>query len=181
MEQTTSLKTKIFTSSFLWNIQNFLDYKSCYIDHLKSEEIKFKEIDASWFLEINQPRDSSAVKISIVLNENAHEDRRLFRAEIKVESGGHELMSPANRHLVERRGFYAEPAKVKFPSWVLDYQPNNETAYENNFFIEDDSLNGSSIATFLDAGVLTIDARVTENLNFCFLTNHLFLGFYQEN
>lgn len=166
MEQTTSLRTKISESSLRWNLENFLDYSSCCIDKLKSKEVEFADTNASWFLEI-WPKDfnesEAHIKIALVVNDKEPSGHRLFKAEITVDSDGQHLMSPANRHLVKARGFYAEPDVIRSPSWKLDYQPNLQTSYENAHFID-----YKSISSYLNGGTLTLNARVKNYELFCY-------------
>lgn len=177
MEQTTSLNTKIFESSLRWNIEHFLDYSACCVEKIKSKEIKFTDTNASWFLEIWPPLYDSidGVKIAFALNDSEASGQRLFSAQIRVDGEGHHLQSPANRHLVKQRGFYADPEIVPSPTWVLDYQPNIQKSFEMENFIAHNSLE-----TFLNGGTLTINAKVREDIknlieslsSFCVLGLH---------
>lgn len=173
MEQTTSLRTKMYDSSLIWNIEHFLDYESCCIDKIRSREISFHDTKASWFLEV-WPRfideGSEYVKVSFVLNDNVPSKHRLFKAEIEVDGDGHHMMSPANRHMVKSQGFYADPEYIKPPCWVLDYQPNLQKSFENDHF-----MTHGAVAGFLNGGVLTLKAKV-RLLNYIFLPFLIFFG-----
>jgi len=95
-------------------------------------------------------------QLNIQDNESQLPAKRLFKAEIKIDPFGHHLMSPANRHLVRSKGFYAEPDMVEPIVKHFDYQ---EIGHE--IFLEEVlTFPEEKFISYLDAGGLAIFVTV---------------------
>jgi hypothetical protein len=168
MEQTTTLRTQVYETLLKWRIENFLDYDACHITELSSHTVNFDDTNTEWSIKIhpkidkmyNSDKDVHEMFFRFQLNiQDKNSElpaKRLFKTEIKIDPFGHHLMSPANRHLVRSKGFYAEPDMVEPIVKVFDYQEiGHEMFMEEVFTFPEDKF-----ASYLDGGGMTIFVTV---------------------
>lgn len=138
----------------------------------------FSETDAEWGLRIYPcikkcydphngeplPKKFISFKLHIQDNESHTLAKRLFKVEIKIDPLGHQLMSPANRHLVKSKGFYAEPEFIEPIVKVFDYQEiKGEVVHEGKLIFCDEKfasyLDGGALAVFATAWIKTVEVH----------------------
>ena len=85
---------------------------------------------------------------------NDREITKLFKFDIRAETVGNDMMSPANRHLVKKRGMFAEPIhEVKSAIWHSEFCSfNDDLKFENSSFIKQEDLKNF----YLDSGTLKL-------------------------
>lgn len=80
--------------------------------------------------------------------------KKLFKFDIRAETVGNDMMSPANRHLVKKRGMFAEPVhEVKSAIWHSEFCLfDKDLMFENSSFIKNEDLK----TFYLDSGTLKL-------------------------
>lgn len=132
-----------------------------------------RNLDINWCL-IIIPRSKATGNVDLKLKikhpnvANLPFEKLLLSIHIEVEKYGNDMMSPANRHLVKKKGIFAEPEhNNKSAQWIQEFKPLESTEVTKNSFYEIvefekmDFIHHEDLKDFfLSCGALKIHAKI---------------------